>query len=58
MLASSASRVFPLPELFELILGDLTQRDLLPTKRVNRQWASLLTNSPLLQRKFLFFFFF
>ncbi|KAL2842318.1 hypothetical protein BJX68DRAFT_270763 [Aspergillus pseudodeflectus] len=50
MLASSASKVFSFPKILEPILAELPQRDLLLAQRVNRQRASLVTNSLLLQR--------
>lgn len=43
-----------LPELFELVLLHLTQRELLHAQRVNKYWADLITQSPALQQKLFF----
>ncbi|KAL3462061.1 hypothetical protein BJX64DRAFT_288803 [Aspergillus heterothallicus] len=51
MSLSSANQVLVLPELLELILASLCQRDLLLAQRVSRRWRQTIANSPLLQKK-------
>ncbi|KAL4899342.1 hypothetical protein BDW74DRAFT_183876 [Aspergillus multicolor] len=47
-------KVFLLPELLEVVLTHLPQRDLLILQRVNQTWNSLITNNRTIQEKLFF----
>ena len=51
---ASAARVFTIPELLEMILLRLPERDLLLSQRVKTTWRNITNTSPHLQRKLFY----
>lgn len=51
---ASATQVFAVPELLEMILLRLPERDLLLSQRVNTTWRNLTKTSPHIQRKLFY----
>jgi len=54
MLPTAAARTLTTPELLELILSQLSDRDLLLAQRVCRTWHTLISSSPTLQTTLYF----
>ena len=51
---SAVDRILAIPELFESILLELPERNLLLEQRVNTQWHETIETSPALQHKLFF----
>ncbi|KAK4695762.1 hypothetical protein P7C71_g2045, partial [Lecanoromycetidae sp. Uapishka_2] len=50
----ASSKIFLIPEILEMILVQLPERDLLLDQRVNKTWQGVIKTSPQLQRKLFF----
>lgn len=50
----ASTRALAIPEILEMIVAQLPERDLLLSQRVNKIWQSVIKTSPYLQRKLFY----